>query len=101
MPTRIFEADYLRDELDLPYYADAHEGENVSYDSGRWMEYMTCYFKAPDDGKFYSFDWSKGLTENQEDEYPWGYYGSGDEPVECVEVEPYEETVVIKKYRIV
>jgi uncharacterized cupredoxin-like copper-binding protein len=59
----------------------------------RWSLDHYMVFKLED--KFYMAHYSVGATESQ-DESPWEY--EGDE-IECVEVEPKEETVIV--YRAV
>ena len=62
--------------------------EQVETDSGRWLAYVTTYWTF-DDGSALAFDWGSGLTENQENEGPYKIYL----------VQPYEETIVVTKYR--
>lgn len=48
---------------------------------GRWSMFVETVVKA-DDGKFYLVNWQRGLTENQEDSFPFDG--------ECPEVFPVE-----------
>lgn len=59
-------------------------------DHGRWESYHTVIFVAPDDGKTYSADYSRGLTEYQ-DTRPW----EDVDYVTCVEVEARTRVVEI------
>lgn len=39
-------------------------------DAHRWEREMTTVIRNPE-GVHYAFDWRQGLTENQENQYPW------------------------------
>lgn len=54
---------------DLSYDAiyDNSVDENT-YGSGRWQEYVTTVVYH--EGKYYNVNWSRGLTESQENDYP-------------------------------
>lgn len=71
-------------ELVCEYEIDKIEG-----DRGRWTQFVTTIVKLGD--RLFSVDWQRALTEYQEhilDEQP-------------EEVEKYEETVVVVKYRLI
>lgn len=55
----------------------------------RWTTSASTIIET-EDGKFYELYWYRGNTEMQENEYPAQY---------AKEVEPYEETIVVKKWR--
>lgn len=55
----------------------------------RWTETIIVYFQDKNN-KLYSLNYERGLTENQEDEYS---------EQDCQEVEEYEETIIVKKFR--
>lgn len=38
---------------------------------GRWERHMQTVLKGPDGG-YWAFKWSRGLTEYQDNAYPWG-----------------------------
>jgi len=59
--------------------------------TSRWSLFYDLIFKYQ--GKFYRSTYSKGATE-QQDERPYEY--EGDE-IECSEVYPVEETVIVYK----
>ena len=87
-----FKKDFLRDVL----WGDSEEAtqiEDTLEDTSRWSELRTMIFKFKE--KCYMANYSQGLTEMQ-DEQPVQY---DDDEIECREVEPYEETVVVKKWR--
>lgn len=65
---------------------------NKIVDKSRWSVIYELIFEL--DGKYWQTGYSCGATEAQY-EQPWEF----EDMVECVEVEPYEETVV--KYRAV
>lgn len=48
-------------------YIDEEEG-----DSGRWMQRISTIFEI--DGQLYRIDWERGLTECQDNEYPYQPY---------------------------
>lgn len=63
--TRSFTIEQLK-EWDIPHgraNVIARETEDVGR---RWMDVVTCVFKAPDDGLTYSFCYDVGKTEHQE-----------------------------------
>jgi len=74
---KIFDKDYLVNELDLPWTAE----EDHIVDGGRWSSHHRIIFKDKD-GKYYSTGYSIGATECQ-DERPWEY----ETQVKCIEVE--------------
>lgn len=67
------------DSVDADDLANNHDGTmigawcreaDIRVDSGRWMEHRTLVLRH-DDGTVWGLDYSRGLTENQEHEYPW------------------------------
>lgn len=54
----------------------------------RWSRFVTSICKLND--RYYVVEWDQGLTEMQED-----YMLDGD----IYEVEPYEETIIVKRWR--
>jgi hypothetical protein len=94
--TRKFTIDELDDFTDDVRLLESH-GKN------RWSEHSTIVFTA-DDSKFYVVDIEEGLTEYQDysgsDRYPDAVHvPDGDDFVECLEVEIYEEMVPQRKWR--
>ena len=86
MPTVTFEKVYMSEVL----WGDAEDAEiivNEMIDNSRWSIHYNLIFKKDD--KYYQTTYSRGATESQ-DEGPWEY----EDEVECVEVEPYEKTVI-------
>lgn len=79
MGTRFFSGE------ELQQYALSSVWEEQDEDYGRWSVGVVSVFQAEDDGKFYRFRWSRGLTEMQEDEI----YDS-----ECDEVFPFDVLTV-------
>ena len=74
---------------------DPEEFEIISTEeggSGRWSRYNYIIFKNLKTNKYYKIFWQEGLTENQEHEF---------ESQEADEVEPVEETVIVKKWVLV
>ena len=67
----------------------AYEGEFEEGEQRRGVTSMVTIAEV--DGKFYSLNWDRGLTESQEDYYP---------EQEADEVEQIEETIVVKKWVI-
>lgn len=65
-----------------------NEVEEISHGSGRWNEWLESIVEV--DGKFYSVEWSRGLTEMQDNEFP-------DDDDEVAEVFPYEKVTVVKE----
>jgi hypothetical protein len=76
------------DEPDVGYVLQEQVG------SRRWTSEWRVIFKY--EGKLWQTFYEIGLTEQQEC-YPFEY----DDEIECTEVEEYEETIVMKKYRAV
>ena len=86
MPTVTFEKDFMFEVL----WGDAEGTEIIvdeRFDTSRWSTHHSLIFKKDD--KYYRTSYSRGATE-QQDEGPWEY----EDEVECVEVEPYEKTVI-------
>jgi len=87
MPKRTFSRDQLRAIL------WDEEGEVILDEvtgTGRWDTYHRFIFRPEGEEKLYETNYSKGSTELQDSQRPWEYK----DEVECVEVEPYERTVV-------
>lgn len=63
-------------------------------DDHRWWREMTEVFTAPD-GALWAYDWKSGLTENQENEFPWeaGYNQEAPTEIEMYSVKPVVKTV--------
>lgn len=61
------------------------EVESIQHDSGRWEAYMETIVQT-EDGKYYSLNWGKGLTECQDNTF---YEQEADE----VELKEFVETV--------
>ena len=83
MIEKIFDRDYLKNELGLPY-ENTITDEIV--DNSRWSIMHEIVFK--DNGKFYMTTHSVGATEMQP-ESPWEY----ESKVKCIEVELREVKV--------
>jgi len=81
---KIFDKNYLVNELDLPWTAE----EDRIIGNGRWSINHEIVFED-NDGKFYQTRYSVGSTEIQ-DERPWEY----EDQVECVEVVKKPVTVM-------
>ena len=78
-----FNADFLRDDLEVPYRGDCVIKDKI-VDTGRWTINHEVIFEY--DGKFYRTYYERGATEQQE-MTPWEY--EGDE-IECQEVKKVE-----------
>ncbi len=80
MPSRKFDAKWLKANVIQRYDKDERGGvkvlARVEGDSSRWHQHITNIFSF--EGKTYGVEWSRGLTEVQEHEYPEG-------EVECSE----------------
>ena len=78
------------DELDYRYLVYEYElyNERECDEPRRWSRWITsiCHLN----GRYFAVDWDQGLTEMQED----GFWDSS-----IKEVEPYEETIVVKRWR--
>lgn len=65
----------------------------------RWSQNIDTYVEFPD-GRIFKWTFDRGLTEYQENEYPWSYKKVdgkwGDEPVE---VERHTKTIVVTTFR--
>jgi hypothetical protein len=86
---RVFNKDYLVDELRLPYYNTDIIVEDNIIDALRWSIVHELIFE--ENGKFYRTTYSEGATEMQS-EKPWQYK----DEIECEEVVLKE--VKIKKW---
>ena len=62
---------------------------NEISDHNRWSTIHRFVFKPEGENRLYETSYSKGATE-QQDEQPWQY----EDEVECVEVESFERTVI-------
>lgn len=62
--------------------------EEIEHSVGRWERQVSSIVEIK--GRYFSIDWSEGLTEIQENSFD-DFYPE--------EVESYEETVVVKKWR--
>ncbi len=76
-------------ELDVPFHGSCVVYDNI-VDTSRWSEIHEVVFKYK--GSIYMTSYRTGLTEMQ-DERPW----EGESEVECQEVAPVEETVIVYK----
>ncbi|WP_288682256.1 hypothetical protein [uncultured Eubacterium sp.] len=85
MIVKVFNRDYLKNELNLPCEAITDK----IIDTTRWSVVHEIVFA--DNGKFYQTTYSEAATEIQ-DEEPWDY----EEEVECIEVKLRE--VKVKKW---
>ena len=65
-----------------------YEVETIEGDEGRWTRYIETIIEV--NGRLFSINWERGLTEYQENSYDY----------QPVEVERYQETVVVTKYRL-
>lgn len=88
---------YVGDDIKQPeqdsgygFVAVARKGEG----GRRWTETMHTTIKSTVSGRFWQYEWERGLTENQENEYP-----DFDEPTTLVEVEPYTKTITVTRYK--
>lgn len=86
MPSRKFSKDFIETVLDLggedaSVPDDCMEVAQVEGNQRRWHRDITTVF-GPLDGKFYGVKWRRGLTESQENEYPWEF---SEADIECAE----------------
>ena len=88
MITKVFDKDYLLEDLEVPYFGECVKEDKI-VDTDRWSEHHVVIFE--DDGQFWKTHYSKGLTEMQ-DEMPWEY----EDTVEAFLVE--EKEVLVKKW---
>lgn len=66
--------------------------DEVHLEIGRWSQYRRVVFEY--DGTLYAFDYALGLTEMQENDYPWFDWGGRDyNDVEVFRVSIYAKTV--------
>lgn len=90
----------LQMEFDHEGYIEYVSGVGSSYDGftqvaiieierGRWTNYQHVVIREDATGKYFRFSYGDAATEYQDDEY----FG------DVKEVEPYNETVVITRYR--
>lgn len=83
-----------------PYPGDWFEGWRVvAKEEGgdrRWMRGVSIYLQHGEDGPFYVLKYDKGLTENQDNEYPWrASWGNKPEKVTIDRVYPTTKTVQV------
>ena len=62
--------------------------ETIEGESHRWQREITTIVKLGD--RYFAIPWKRGLTERQEDDIENSY---------PYEVEPYEETIIVTKWR--
>lgn len=90
-----FKAILKNDYGTLSWEGDGYAGYKTIYredgPSSRWTQTIEIVTQFPD-GRLFEWGYDQGLTEYQDDEFPWEY--SDWNPVE---VEPYE--VTITRYR--
>lgn len=86
---KVFNKDFLVDQLGLPYDNDGIIMEDKMVDHSRWSIGHSLIFEH--EGKYYKTYYSEGATENQY-ESPWEY----EDDIVCVEVELKE--VLVKKW---
>lgn len=67
----------------------AYEVDRKTEDMRRWTQWVNVICQLGD--KYYIFGYDEGLTEMQEDIF--------DDSTNPIEVEPYEEVIVIKNWR--
>lgn len=65
-----------------------HEDFEIKRDSGRWDKLITSIYKFGN-GEVWAIDWYAGLTECQEDDYPYQPY-----PCKIIEKQVIEYDVV-------
>lgn len=70
-------------EMSLRSYAVAEESDSA----GRWYDYVTTILKMGN--RYFAFDWCRGKTEMQDDDF----YGS-----EYYEVVPKTKTITVTEY---
>jgi hypothetical protein len=64
--------------------------DEVEGASRRWEQHMQTIVKSPQ-GFFYCIGWDHGLTENQENSYPWRTWNNPEyQDVRIIKVEPYD-----------
>lgn len=59
-------------------------------DQSRWHRWQALILRDITDDSFWAVDYREGLTENQEDVYPW----QGAETAEAYQVYPHEKVTV-------
>jgi hypothetical protein len=66
--------------------------------SGRWQSHHWMILEEIASNDFYAIEYSEGLTENQDHDFPWrSEYGDDPETVEAFRV--YPKAVISVKYR--
>lgn len=71
-------------------------------DKGRWVQHCLLVFMDIATGKYYAIDYQLGLTEYQDNDFPWDNpwfpWGTKRPAIQAQRVFPHEETVVTWKY---
>lgn len=65
-----------------------HEVHESGAGGRRWLEAMTTVIKSERTGRFWQYEWERGLTERQENEYP-----NFEDPKTFTEVVPFTRAV--------
>jgi hypothetical protein len=87
---------YVVDDLFWTSNGTFHESqpfEKTSMEEGdqtRWHRWNSLILRDTTDSTYWAIDWREGLTENQEDIYPW----SGSDTAEAYQVYPHEKVTV-------
>ena len=83
---------FSEDELEMMAWGESPTKseliEENAGDEGRWYRYMNTIFEV--DNRYFSLNWSRGLTECQENEYMY-------QPVE-VKLHEYEKTITVREW---
>lgn len=79
--------EFNEDELKYMTY-DCHQKDEIEGDESRWTRGVTTIFEC--DGRFFSIDWDRGLTEIQENEF----YNQPQEVKLC----EYEKTITVREW---
>ena len=76
-------------EDELQYMAfDCIQKDEIEGDEHRWTRDVTTIFEC--DGRFFSIDWNRGLTEYQENEF----YNQPQE----VKLQEYKKTITVREW---
>lgn len=100
--------DTFKEILEEDSYALSEEGYEcegytvlkvIEGEDRRWSRYVNVYVQFPD-GRIFKWFYDQGLTEYQENDYPWeSKKPDGTWYDEPVEVEMYTETITVTKFR--
>lgn len=96
---KIMTADQADEMLDLSYGRPGEKVDDFTYvatvegDRRRWMQGITIVVSDPD-GAFWGLEYDRGLTENQDSEYPWRGWGGDRKDVELNRLYPHTITTV-------